>query len=100
MSLSGPGALLILHTLAAVGFVLLFQRAPCWMQRIVVLLLCCSMATLGLGDWFVLWTGWDYGMRDAGYQLMHVAVLLYVFRLIYQDQRWATSSALSRSSRG
>lgn len=92
---------LVMHLLAAFGCLVLARRAPCWMQQIVVLLLAITQVVLVyvyaqkcLGEpahWM---------LKAAALELEHVAVLLYVFRLIYQGHVEWTSSVPSRSLSG
>lgn len=85
--------MLFIHTAAAVGFVMLFREAPCWMQRVIVGLLTLSMTFLAAGDLVTLILKWDHWLTRIGMGFMHAGVLLYVFRLHFQRPKWATSSA-------
>lgn len=77
--------LLAVHVLATVGFAVLYRSAPCWMQKLVVagLVLAMVLFTVAYGlqladEWY--WV--QVGM--LGFVIEHLAVLLYVFRLIHQ----------------
>jgi hypothetical protein len=91
--------MLLMHLCALAGAVMLYRHAPCWMQKIVVGLLFVSMLVFSgayaaaLFDWH-----WHWMVTRAAYAIEHIAVLLYVFRLIYRDHVQWTSSAPSRSS--
>jgi hypothetical protein len=91
--------MLVLHAAAAVSLGFLYRNAPCWMQKVVVGLLFSSVLVLvyvyvdaltgARAHWMV---------KRAALEIEHIAVLLYVFRLIHQRLIAWTSSAPSRSS--
>ena len=92
--------MLSIHLLAALACGFLYRLAPCWTQKIVIGLLVMGMLVFAGGDAFAS-RGWifeQYYMRMTGAALEHIAVLLYVFRLVYQESTWATSLEPSRSS--
>jgi hypothetical protein len=69
---------------------LLWKRAPCWMQRIVVGLLVASffilsfgygMVTVGINE--ILDVRW-WHVTTFGFIVEHMAVIMYVFRVIMQ----------------
>lgn len=91
--------LFFVHLAALAGCVVLYRKAPCWMQRLVVcglglgmLFMCIAYAATLQAAW------WWWYMALAGFAIEHVAVLLYVFRIIYQGTQWKPSSVASRSS--
>lgn len=101
-----------IHLVALCGFIVLYKSAPCWMQRLVVIGLAVSMALFTLGH-FIAFTyslnpsiGW-WGSAELNVMaraIEHVAILLYVFRLIWQANHveppvWTQSSAPSLNSR-
>lgn len=103
--------LFVVHLAACIGFVYLYRSAPCWMQRLVVVGLSIAMGFIALGymidfvgDIFPA-LGWYGGLyvKITGYLFEHVAILLYVFRLTYQQhqpiqgepRKWVKSSAHS-----
>lgn len=92
--------MLFVHLAALCGLCLLYRQAPCWMQRIVVvlLILACTgfvaaqIATLNDMVWEA------HLLRRLAFEFEHIGVLLWVFRLIYQDRVQWTSSTRSPSS--
>lgn len=92
--------LLVVHLLALAGFVFLYKAAPCWMQKVCIVGFCIAMAVCSIGFGFgVAGQWWHWHIVMLGLAIEHVAVLLYVFRLIYQDHvKWTPSSAPYRSS--
>lgn len=86
--------MVFVHGAALVGLVMLWRRPPCWMQKLVVLILFLAMLVLLVGG-FVWLAGWVEEARHLyriGLLLEHSAVLLWIFRLIYQDRVQWTSS--------
>ena len=93
------GSLLIINMLALAGLVSLFWRAPCWMQKLVVGLLAVGCVFIaGSFMWALFDAENHWRVRQVGYALEHIAVLLYVFRLIFQDALQWKSSPQSHSS--
>lgn len=88
--------MLFIHAFACFGFARLFEQAPCWMQKVVVALLSFGMLAFAFGDLATLAWGWDHWLTRVGQALEHIAVLLYVFRLNFQEPQWANSLARSR----
>lgn len=100
-----------IHLVALCGFIVLYKSAPCWMQRLVVVGLAGSMALFTI-SYFIgvmhsldpslgLWGSAELSVMARAIE--HIAVLLYVFRLIWQSNHvepaWTQSSAPSLSSR-
>lgn len=75
---------MLLHLSAAIALVCLYRYAPCWMQRTVVTGLALTMFIFMGADVLTLAGGDDYHLYRVAYALEHLAVLLYVFRLMYQ----------------
>lgn len=77
---------LAVHLMAAYAFAKLYQRAPCWMQRLSVLgwSLCMIIVAVAFclkinrvdGYFYLIWGGLVVG---------HLATLLYAFRLIQKE---------------
>ena len=91
---------LAVHTMALIGAILLYRQAPCWIQRMVVGLAIVGFFCFVASDLLWMSMGWDYGLSRTGYAIEHLAVLLWIFRIHYQqkqDPAWANSSAHSRS---
>lgn len=91
--------LFFVHLAALAGCLVLYGKAPCWMQKLVVFGLGLAMTCLTIaygGALFSAWWWWYLAL--AGFALEHTAVLLYVFRIIYQGTQWKPSSVPSRSS--
>lgn len=90
-----PLFLFFIHVLALCGFVILFFSAPCWMQKMVVVGMAASMGLIASGYYIDLVTFIDkdsmwWGARyfiQVGYVIEHIAVLLYVFRLLHQNEK-------------
>ena len=99
--------LFCIHALAAFGATILYREAPCWMQKVVVIGFVVAMGTVAtgylmqLGD--ALRWGWWGGESVVifGMVIEHIAVLLMIFRLNYQEHlQWRKSSEHSRSYQG
>lgn len=103
--------LLTIHLFALTGFVYLYRTAPCWMQRLVMagmvaatVLIAASYLIDAIGSVESEWWGGMY-IRTVAYAIEHIAILLYVFRLVYQQhasvpkgvQPWSKSSAHFRA---
>jgi hypothetical protein len=92
--------MLFVHVAALCGLVMLYRSPPCWMQKLVVVLFLLAMTVFAAGQLAqisgFLWEGRQV-LRIA-FAIEHVGVLLWVFRLIYQDRVAWTSSQRSRSS--
>lgn len=77
--------MLAVHLAAFVGAGMLYSRAPCWMQKLVMAGLIVTFgavsAAYGLALAGVWW--WFY-IKDAGLSVEHLAILVYLFRMIYQ----------------
>lgn len=86
--------LLVVNLLALVGLVALVRLAPCWLQQLVVgVLILASCFFVASYFWALLDNENHWRLRGVGYALEHIAVLLYVFRLVYQGapQPWKSS---------
>lgn len=91
---------LLVHLAAMVGFIHLYKAAPCWMQKVSVAGFVVAMGFLSMGFALALaevWGHWYFVV--LGFSIADLSVLLYVFRLIYQQHlEWKPSSIPSRSS--
>lgn len=102
--------LLIVHILATIGAFVMLRTAPCWMQKLAMFGIAMAMAIFTLAYFVALvgainpalgwWGEWHIALVAAGIE--HIAVLLIIFRLVYQrhlrmDLEWANSSTSSRS---
>jgi len=106
-SISWSITLFVVHLFALAGVVALYRRAPCWMQKLSVfgLILAMSIASAAYAVALVgriwpelgLWGAWE--IFAIGLLLEHLAVLLMIFRLVYQTVLWPTSLHRSPSSR-
>lgn len=77
--------MLAIHLVMFVLCLLLWRRAPCWLQRLVVAGLMLAATLLALA--YVLALGgverwWHVAL--LGFVIEHLAVLLYVFRVVWQ----------------
>lgn len=92
--------MLVVHLAALAGFLFLYREAPCWMQRLAIAGFALAMAICSIGFGVGLageWWYWHIVM--LGLAIEHFSVLLYVFRLIYQDHiKWTPSSVPYRNS--
>ena len=93
-------SMLFVHGAAFVGLVMLYRSPPCWMQKLVVVLFGAAVLIFVAANLAALagmtWEAAQLGRAAA--RVEHVGVLLWVFRVIYQDRvRW-TSSPRSPSS--
>lgn len=87
------------HLVALVLSMLLYRAAPCWMQRLVVVGLSVAFAVMVgayiaalAGDW------WWWYLAVLALTIEHLAVLLYLFRVVWQGGiGWNKSSLRSRS---
>lgn len=97
--MAGNVALLIVHLLYLVGVIMLYRSAPCWMQKVALFGLGTAMALLAFGFGaaaLALWWNWQVIMLALGVE--HLAVMVYIFRLIYQTHiEWKPSSAHSHN---
>jgi p-aminobenzoyl-glutamate transporter AbgT len=77
--------MLAIHLVALVLAALLYTRAPCWLQRLVVAGLAIAFAVISLAYVLAL-RGVDswWHVLLVGFALEHAAVLLYVFRIVWQ----------------
>lgn len=92
--------LMVVHLSAFACLLLLYPAAPCWMQKLVVGMLAVAMLIFGVAYGVALVSGWHHWqVTRVALQFEHYAVLLYVFRLVYQGQQW-TPSAHSPHSPG
>ncbi len=77
--------MIAVHVFATIGFVILYRAAPCWMQKLVIfgLIVAMVLVTAAYGLQFL---GVEYWAQVGvlGLVIEHLAVLLYVFRLIHQ----------------
>lgn len=90
---------LLVHLAAMVGFISLYKAAPCWMQKVSVAVFVVAMGFLTVGFGLkVAEVWWAKHVIDLGQSIGNVAVLVYVFRLLYQRHlEWKPSSIPSRS---
>lgn len=92
--------LLLVHLAALAGFIHLYKSAPCWMQKVSVAGFVLAMGTMSAAFTLAIldvWGHWHVVL--LGLAIEHLAVLVYVFRLIYQQHlQWTPSSAHSHSS--
>lgn len=81
-------ALLGMHVIALVIAIYMYRDAPCWIQKLCMVLLalsftaCCAAyiaALVGTSYW------WGFLLVAAAFE--HTAVLLYVFRLWWQGEQ-------------
>lgn len=107
--------LFLFHFAAFIGAAMLYRRAPCWMQRLSVFGLTMAMAAATVAYFIAMVTfvaphlGWfgSWEIFLVALMIEHTAVILMIFRLVYQqhlpktegDGSWATSSAHFPSSR-
>lgn len=91
--------MLAVHAISLAGCVLLYRSAPCWMQKLVVvglgfamLVACMAFGAALAGHDYVRWPIFIVALA-----IEHIAVLLYVFRLIYQNHIQWNSSEHSHS---
>lgn len=85
--------LLVVHLLALSGSILLYRRAPCWMQKLVMVGFAFGMGISSLGYVLALSNWWGHWyVISGGWAFSHGAVLLLIFRLIFQDAAWPKSS--------
>lgn len=87
--------LFVIHIAAFVGLIFLYKAAPCWMQKVTVVLAGIGMAVLSVSfamAAFGVW--WNFYLRPAGWMFLDLGMLLFVFRLFYQKHlQWKPSSA-------
>lgn len=90
---------LLIHLGAMVGFIHLYKSAPCWMQKVSVAGFVLAMALLSIGFALaVAQVWWHWYFFILGFSIADLAVLVYVFRLLYQQHlEWKPSSIPSRS---
>lgn len=87
------------HLAALAALLMLYRSAPCWMQKLVMGLLIVAMVVFTAAHFAVLAGVWEaHFFFKTAFAIEHVAVLLYVFRLIYQDRLQWTPSPRSPSS--
>jgi hypothetical protein len=108
MNVSWSITLLLVNLIAFAACMVLWRTAPCWMQRLTVATFAASLAIMSLGRFIALvsairpeW-GW-YGASEMtllALAVQHLAVLLYVFRLVFRELLWVKSSDKSRLSLG
>lgn len=93
-------ALLFTNVLGIAGLLLLSRSAPCWMQAMVVWLLIAGCVLIaGSYVWAMFSDENHWRVRNVGYAIEHIAVLLYVFRVVYQRLQWKSSPPLHNSAR-
>lgn len=92
--------MLFVHVAALYGLFMLYRRPPCWMQKLVVVVLFLAMSVFALAQVAVLTGAIPEGrpVLRIAFALEHLAVLLWIFRLVYQDRVQWTSSLPSRNS--
>jgi hypothetical protein len=91
--------LLAVHIAALVGAGYLYRSAPCWMQKLTVLGIVVAMLVISVAYALAVLDVWGWWLVVVvGLSIEHLAVLLYVFRLIYKGNQWKPSSAHSLSS--
>lgn len=77
---------LFVHLATFIGFVVLYRLAPCWMQKLVVAGQILAFGTMSIAFTlavFGVWGWWYFAI--LGLAIEHLAVLMYLFRLIYQS---------------
>lgn len=91
------------HLAAFSGVLLIYRGAPCWMQRlalvgfgIAMFVACCAFAAAMSGYEHYRWPVFTVALVFE-----HLAVMLYLFRIVYQDHlQWKPSSANFPKSSG
>jgi hypothetical protein len=85
--------MLAVHVIAAGLAGVLYVRAPCWMQKLVILgifigftVMIVAYAAALAGVW------WWWHVTLLAFAIEHVALLLYVFRLVWQGGAHGTAS--------
>lgn len=107
--------LFFVHLAALIGVVTLYRRAPCWMQKLSIfgLIVAMTAATLAysiaLAGFLAPHWGWigSWEIFGLGLMIEHTAVLLMIFRLVFQQKpvpkeeaQWPNSLASFPNSRG
>lgn len=78
-------ALLAVHFVLLVMVIMLYRCAPCWMQRLVVVGLGLAFFVMCIAFAIALSShAWWIYVYALGLALEHVAVSLYVFRVVWQ----------------
>lgn len=83
--------MLAMHAAAFVGAVLLYRDAPCWMQKLVVIGLAISQIGMCVAYSAAINGAWWWPLLErVALANEHIAVLLYIFRLLYRRsvQTW------------
>lgn len=78
--------MLAVHVVGAILCTLMYRHAPCWMQKLVVVGLVAGMFLIAIAyavaiGGFELW--WHVAL--LGLVIEHVAIMLYVFRVLYKS---------------
>lgn len=90
--------LFFVHVAALAGAFVLYRKAPCWMQRLVMAGLIGAMTLVaGASALNLAGVWWAWRLSMLGLAVEHIAVLLYVFRLNFQGESW---KHLSQHSQG
>lgn len=93
-----------IHLMVLAGLVYLWRNAPDWLQKLVVGLLIAAMAIfagLEIAELFDKWFHW--GVRKYAHLIEHIALVLWIFRLMLKEQEarcLPTSSVSSRTYKG
>ncbi len=86
---------LVIHLLYLAGVIALYRHAPCWMQKVTLFGLGITMVLMSIGyaaGAAGYW--WSWHIMASGLAIEHLAVMIYIFRLIYQQHlQWKPSSA-------
>lgn len=84
-SLDWNMGLFLIHLAGTVMTFMLYRRAPCWIQKIVVAMIAIGMGILTAAYLLAVFDVeyWSH-VVVAGLAVNHIAVMLYVFRIIWQ----------------
>lgn len=100
MNASWSLTILSINLIAFFACTVLWKTAPCWMQKLTVGTFAVSLAIMSAGRFIALMDvirpdlGW-YGASELtllAFAVQHLAVLLYIFRLIFRELLWVKSS--------
>lgn len=91
--------LLLVNVAALIGLEILYRQAPCWIQKLTIGGLIVAMAIVSVSYALAINDVWGWWLvLGIGLSIEHLAVLIYVFRLLYKGNQWKQSSASSLSS--